>query len=167
MDLPLPVVALKYAMREHERGVSETDGPNDSPAIREYLAAAGIHNPAPWCAALVQWAADRAAMLKAIDNPLREVKHEAYVPSYVHWAQTRGKVVKASDVGLGDIFCLWHAGKQRYAHMGLVRAPPFETDSYRSIEGNSNADGSREGTRIVSKTRDVTDGTLFIRWSED
>lgn len=164
--LDLPVVALKYAMRELERGVEE-EGDNWGPSVQGYLEAAEISVPAPWCAAAVQWCAEKAAMLKGVANPLEAVEHEAYVPSYVDWAEASQKIVNPSALGPGDLFCLYHRGKGRYAHMGFVREPPFDGWEYVTVEGNSNTDGSREGTRWVEKKRPVNETTLFIRWSED
>ena len=173
--LPLQMAALAYAQDELAKGVEETS-PNDSPAIRAYLAEAGIEVPAPWCAAFVNWCARKAADAHGVHSPLEDVPLEALVQSYVDYGQRHGWIIddeQADAVKPGDLFCLWYphlnGGRGRYGHIGFVREVPALHDGERfgTIEGNSNTDGSREGTKVVAKQRPVTGRTLFLRWWED
>lgn len=168
-DLRLPSLALLIADDQLEADVREIAW-NDSPQIREYLEAADIHDPAPWCAAFCYWSVREAAAAKGEPNPLDVVELPAYVPSYVQAARKHGWLLHADQydrVASADLFCLWSAARERFAHIGFVKRPPYEGNDFTTIEGNSNADGSREGVAVVSQERALTDGVKFISWSEE
>lgn len=163
-EIQLRHVAAAIAMSEYERGVRETSE-NWGPRIAEYLANCDppIHSPAPWCAAFVQFCADRAAVLLGEKNPLDAVKQEAYVQSYYDWAHANGLVLpKNVRPKFGDLGMIYYPSLKRYGHIFFVVQ---EDDGWVwSIDGNSNSDGSREGREIVNKKRAVSTNFAFARW---
>lgn len=166
--LPLQQAALLVALDELAEGVRE-ETPNDSPAIRQYLQEANIAEPAPWCAAFVNWCAKQAAVKKGVESPLEAVELEAYVPSYRQHGEAQGWVVPASEVAPGDLFLLYHRTKGRYAHIGFVHRPPSGSTgrTYKTVEGNTNEEGLREGVAVMARQRTVSTETLFMAWGRE
>ena len=51
----------------------------------------------------------------------------------------------------------WEADLGRYMHTGIVTAYDPGTCVFKTIEGNTNTDGSREGYEAARQTRDIRD----------
>lgn len=140
-------------------------GENWGPKVKEYLAAANVRNPAPWCAAFVNWGAEKTAAKLGVKSPLEQVPLQAYVQSYVDHGKTNGWVVKKEQVAPGDLFCVWHQSLKRYGHIGMVISVDLKKGTFQAIEGNTNDDGSREGYEVAKRTRTITGNILFLRWA--
>jgi len=164
--LPLHLAALSYA--SDMIGVTEdkVDGQfgNWGPKVKEFLKAANVYQPAPWCAAFVNWCAEQGAYDHQVTSPLEEVPNQAYVPSYMDWATETGKFITPHEAGPGDLFALYFESLKRYAHIGFVLEVNPEEGWLDTIEGNSNEEGSREGYQVVSRRRRLVPTTAFIRW---
>ena len=61
----------------------------------------------------------------------------------------------------GRIFLL-HNGA-RFHHCGFVKAPAA-AEAWVTLEGNTNAGGSPEGTGVFERTRTFAPSTRFIDW---
>jgi hypothetical protein len=60
------------------------------------------------------------------------------------------------------VFLQWHSDLGRYSHTGFVRAVVGQT--FTTIEGNSNDEGSREGYEVCSNVRPLTPKKyVFVR----
>jgi hypothetical protein len=147
-----------------QEGVHEV-GENWGPKVKEYLAAASVDNPAPWCAAFVNWCAEQAAKELEVKSPLELVPNQAYVQSYVDYAKAHGWVVDRREARTGDLICVWHQSLKRYGHIGLVTGWTTDSKLIRTIEGNTNDDGSREGYEVAKRDRTPTTSILILRWS--
>lgn len=165
----LAQIALGVAVAEV--GVREQGGANRGPQVRKYLADCDPPLPEgnPWCAAFVQYCADHAARTAEVPNPLDDVKLEAFVQSYFDWASAGGKLVTASQAKPGDLV-LFNFGGARWDHIGFVLQPPIAKDGgwkpMRTVEGNTNDGGSREGDGVYVRAREVRDHTtIFVRWA--
>lgn len=147
--------AILAAAYEHDvLKVRETDGPNDSPRIREYLKSVGISFPAPWCAAFVTWCLVVKAGYSRRDLPIKA----ASTCAWAAWAKNKGLLSNEVAVAKrGDLFVWCEKG---LGHIGfIIESKKFAgTWWLRTIEGNSNEDGSREGTMV---TRRGTQGKMF------
>lgn len=165
--LRLSTLALLIADDQLDARVEELT-PNWGPQIQEYLDSVDIDHPAPWCAAFVYWCIEEACSVKQVANPADGVSLKGYVPSWVKYGRQEGWVVPDEEAGTGDLFCLYYDRRGRFGHIGFVREPPRESGLWTTIEGNSNEGGSREGTKVVSRRRDLATlpGTVFLRWSE-
>jgi len=127
----------------------EPIGSNRGPWVDLYLEAAGAELGEPWCAAFVTY------LLKECgDDSLPE--SPAAVVNWSRWAEAKGHIV--SDPARGDLFFLLHADGE--GHMGIVLENMGS--AIRTIEGNSNTDGSREGYEVVRHERPLA-GLRFIR----
>lgn len=128
----------------------EPKGSNSGPWVDRYLRAAGVDFPAPWCASFVTYLLKQCDYAHAPAGP-------AAVASWAHWAEATHRVT--TNPRRGDLFFLLHADGT--GHMGIVlEARPDVT--IRTIEGNTNDDGSREGYEVVRRVRPER-GLRFIR----
>ena len=165
----LAEVALGVAIGDLARDVREYGGDNRGPEVSEYLRNAGIGVAAAWCAAAVQFWGDKAARINEASNPLDDVAREALVADYVSLAEERGWIVDAAQVRRGDLMCFRFGSSGRWNHIGIVMDPPLRMAGgwgrVRTIEGNTNQAGSREGDGVFQKRRSVSPGRVcFIRW---
>lgn len=146
-------------------GVRERGGENRGPEVTEFLRRANIHVPAPWCAAYVNTCAEIGAEKLGVLSPLEEVPLQAYVQSYYQHFSKLGFIVEPHEVMPGDLFVLWYPHLKRYGHIGFVKDIDVRRNRYTTIEGNTNAAGSREGDGVYSKTRHLGSRVKFIRWT--
>ena len=160
--LPLHLAAISYA--RDMIGVREI-GHNTGPEVDMFLYAAKLYPGDPWCAAFINWGVEQGAAVTGIESPLEDVPLQGYVQSYVDYGEANGWVIPAHLAGLGDLFCVYHHSKARYAHIGFVYGIDYEEGTFTTIEGNSNTTGSREGIEVVELTRKITDGILFLRYA--
>lgn len=129
----------------------EPESSNRGPWVDRYLAAAGVEPGNPWCAAFVTFLAGVAGY---DDLP----SHPAAVASWAHWARdTR----RRRDVPRrGDLFYILHPSGT--GHMGIVLSPPDGAGQIRTIEGNTNEGGGREGYEVARRERHAR-SLKFIR----
>lgn len=136
------------ALLGEQVGVQEVPlGSNDGPMVRKYLHAAGASVGDPWCAAIQHWAFAQ----------LGELGHGAYCPNWF----PKARIISRADAAPGDQMGVYFASKGRIAHMGTVTR--VERREYETIEGNTNAQGSREGDRCARRIRD-RDQVIIARW---
>jgi hypothetical protein len=125
-------------------GVTETTGRNDGPEIARMLAVCGMGEGNPWCAAYIALALTK--------NNLSPPNACAWSPSYfpeskIVWRKGESKLIPE-----GAVFGLWFNNLNRVAHVGVV-----VKDTGRgwviTMEGNTNADGSRDGNMAATRMR--------------
>lgn len=124
-------------------------GSNSGEWVNRYLASAGVDPGEPWCASFITYLLKFVGHMPAVSGP-------AAVASWAHWAEKHGAIV--SQPKRGDLFFLLHANGQ--GHIGIVLENTG--GKIRTIEGNSNDDGSREGYEVVRRSRAIA-GLRFIR----
>jgi hypothetical protein len=133
-------------------GVTEATGHNDGPAVEMYLASVGLGKGYPWCMAFVYWCAKQAAGKLGMVNPLKQTGGVLD-----QWQSGHGTHISVPEQG--SIFIMREA--EGY-HTGIVTGV-FKDGLLHTIEGNTNNNGSREGTSVLRKTRYVKDMVGFIR----
>ena len=136
-----------------ENGVCEDPtNQNRGPRVDDYIKSVGL-NPAgnpphgyPWCMCFVYWCFEQASIALGQSNPCLRTAGVVH-----HWEATRGKKVLAADVandhGLvvpGMVFCKSTVD----SHTGIVCQ--VTDQGIITIEGNTNAAGSREGNAVVA-----------------
>ena len=104
------ILALESALRDV--GVHEMPpGSNWGQRVAQYLRAAGINSPAPWCAAFVTYHLRKVGYEVTTPNP-------ASVENWVVWARKHGDLVARPF--RGDLVCYdWNADNW-YDHIGFV-----------------------------------------------
>jgi hypothetical protein len=123
------------------------DGKNSGLRVRAYQRATWLEpGPWPWCAAFVSW-----CLMQAIGP---QTKHEgkwrcrdARAYGWEDWAAKRGITMldETADLLPGDIITF------DFSHIGIVESD--EGQKVVTIEGNTNAEGSREGDGVYRKVR--------------
>ena len=151
--------ALFLAAEECDvRHVREVGGANRGPRVEEYLRSVGLGPGNPWCAAFVSWCLRHAGFLGGPTSGAGAVRY------WAKWADDRGKLLSGGAFAKrGDLF-LW-LNTNGTGHIGFVceGTRKLGISWIRTIEGNSNENGSWEGDRVVRKWRRVSAKTRFIR----
>jgi hypothetical protein len=124
-------------------GIREATGRNDGAEIETYLHSVGGRVGQPWCAAFVYWCFRQNAV-KAPRSP--------YSPDFFrrNIIYTRGAPISKLPSS-GDVFGIYFPGKGRIAHVGFI--DKWGEKWVETVEGNTNAAGSREGDGVYKKKR--------------
>jgi hypothetical protein len=147
------MVRLALEAARSQVGVRE-QGENRGPQVDEYLRSVGLGPGYPWCAAFVYWCIEQAARRLKQPNPFIRT---AYCPTIANWART-GEILEAAPRG-GDVFLVYSA---RARHTGFVSA--VEGRLFRTVEGNTNLEGSPEGIGVFERVRQIGPRYRFVRW---
>lgn len=160
MSLAKTIVELA----KKEVGVEEVNGSNCGPRVNEYKAATKLPPTEawPWCAAFVCWLV-REAMLKedGAYTFLRPITAGAW--DFENWSlkqdgSTQTKRSPGSDIQAGDIVIF------KFSHIGICLRGP-EAGRIRTVEGNTDAAGSREGGGVFEKSRSLDSIKTRIRFT--
>jgi len=151
---PSPLLAAALGVAVSQDRVREHGGPNRGREVEGYLASVGASAGHPWCQAFVYWCFDEAAKSVHSANPV--VKTAGVLD---HWAKApvdaRVYARAAFDdprlIRPGAIFIVDHGSGK--GHTGLVTR--VLAGEIGTVEGNTNARGSREGDGVHEKTRTI------------
>jgi hypothetical protein len=128
-----------------ELWVRETDGPNDSPRIREYQRVTGNAPPDPWCASFQAWAGVQVyghAWPLKLTGSCQQLR----LNGILHGRLNRMPAI-------GSLFLLIDPKRDVAHHVGLVTGDPTRTGIFPTIEGNTNPGGGREGYGVFVRAR--------------
>lgn len=143
MSIPLDIALSQVGVEE------EPHGSNWGTKVKEYLAAAGITVPAPWCMAFVVWCFKHAQHVFPVT---------ASCTFLLNWAKEKKCIV--ADPQPGDIFLLLRAGGKSAFHTGFVTS--VGSLFFGTVEGNSNSFGSPEGYEVIRRKR-LRRNVAFVR----
>lgn len=151
-------IATLATIAEREVGVRE-EGNNGGARIREYQASTSLApGEWPWCAAFVSWClvqwlrepGNFEAVARSDNDTIRAWRcASARAYAWEQWARgnTRCLVLdEHAPLQRGDIVTF------DFSHIGIVTAPS-DNGVVMTVEGNTNADGSREGDGVYAKRR--------------
>ncbi|GAA3568028.1 hypothetical protein [Kribbella ginsengisoli] len=124
-------------------------GSNKNP----YAAKAGHANGQAWCATFLVagWKINKVPLVAGTDT--------AFTPSMQAGFKNAGKLFNSPRAG--DVGFLFDKDLGRIAHVFFVER--VEGDFVKSIEGNTNLDGSRTGVGVFRHSRRWTGGATMIR----
>ena len=131
--------------------VRETTGKNDGPWVEAIQRTTGNKKGDPWCASFVNWVLDIAYRDM---NPL-----PATASCDVLLEFARKNQLLTNTPQPGDVFLVMRT-KNDAIHTGIVTE--VKADTVKTIEGNTNRDGAREGNGVWARER-ARAGLLFIR----
>lgn len=156
---------VEIALREV--GTEEVTGTNCGPRVNEYKAATELPPTKswPWCAAFVCWLvreAMRATGIKETAYFKRPVTASAC--GFEAWslaqdATTNTRKPHRGDIKPGDIVVF------TFSHIGIALTEPDADGFVRTIEGNTDGDGSREGGAVLTKKRPLSKIRSRIRFT--
>ena len=127
-------------------GVEELTGNNDHPMITKAMNLCGLSGEKgyPWCA---------ACMAEIHNEANLTAPHSARVVDWfkqnVIWKQNWGD--KQFYVKAGMVGAIYYRSLGRYGHIVLITGE--DNNNYYTLEGNTNAAGSREGQGFYKKVR--------------
>jgi hypothetical protein len=130
-------------------------GSNNGPMVDKFNASCGFSRAdhAPWCASVAHYG--------YLQNGLQ--RPGAYSPSWF----TKARAISRDKVVPADVALVWFASKGRYAHtIACVEKVTFSAGrvvQVITLEGNTNAQGSREGDQFARRMRPA-DTVQFVRW---
>jgi hypothetical protein len=149
------------AIARAELGVKETSR-NQGEGLAKYWQATdypdGMQNREPWCAAFAAWC------VLMILGPFVKRPKSAAVRRWVPEALKLGWLVFGPRDGLyfpsaGDLVVF------TFSHIGIVEG--FDGATVRTIEGNTDDAGGREGVKVCRKRRSLEECRSFIRLPEE
>jgi hypothetical protein len=156
--LPVDVPALLKTFASYV-GIKESPvGSNNGVMVNKFNASCGLApgDHAPWCASVAHYG---YMVNGAPDRP------GAYSPSWYR----RTRVIPAAMVQPGDVGLIYFPSKGRYAHVisaiEKVNRSGRIVISYVTLEGNTNAMGSREGDSFARRVR-PSDTVKTVRWTK-
>ena len=135
-------------------GVQEVPkGSNAGKDVEKYLKSIGLGKGFPWCMAFVYWCVNEASVKLAMKNPLLKTG------GVLNQWNSR-PALRVSDPKPGDVFIMDY-GKGK-GHTGFVESV-LANGRIKTIEGNTNDDGSREGHEVCRRTRQISACKGFLR----
>lgn len=151
------------ALARLEIGVEEVDGTNCGVRVDAYKSATNLppHEAWPWCAAFIDWLVREAVRTDGPYTFARPTTAGAW--NLENWSKkqdgsTHTLRTPGNDIKSGDIVIF------KFSHVGIcVRGP--EADRIRTIEGNTDAAGSREGGGVFEKSRSLDSIKTRIRFT--
>lgn len=138
-----------------EVGVVETSE-NQGPGIQKYWTATtypgGYNDRQPWCAAFVSWCVRQSGIFSEEDRPKSAAAFKG--GGFEAWAKSKPSVVAFSmgsrSIKAGDLVIF------SFSHIGIATSDSDINGNFRTIEGNTNAAGSREGNGVWEKSRNIS-----------
>ncbi|MDA6068000.1 CHAP domain-containing protein [Flavobacterium sp. AC] len=128
---------------------------NAGPAVEKYLKSVGLGKGYAWCMAFVYWSVKEASLQLDIINPL--AKTAGVLAMFNKMEKLRVTIPQPGDFFIMDF------GKGN-GHTGFVEKI-LPNGKLQTIEGNTNADGSREGYEVARRyDRKISQMKGFIRF---
>lgn len=128
---------------------------NAGPFVEPIQKTTGNKPPDPWCASFVAY----AGVSSFGDSwPLPKT---ASCQALYEYGKKHGLLV--TDPQPGDVFLLWYPKLRRYAHTGVLTGV-LPDGKVATVEGNTTNDGSREGWRVLERTRTLKPEDAILRW---
>ena len=137
-------------------GIRELTGHNDGKAVEMYLHAVNLGKGNPWCAAFVKWNYDQAGIKTTINGMALSVHRPG------HFVYFKGNFT--SEPVPGDAFTLYFPSLGRIGHTGFYDGR-INTSVFKTVEGNTNQAGSREGDGVYRKYRSFHATYSISRWA--
>lgn len=135
------------ATAESQLHVREATGSNDGKDIKKYLEVTGLGEGYPWCAAFVSWVFEEAGGT----GPRSARVVDWFKSNIVYKSEWRQQNITPEP---GMVIGLYYPKLGRYGHIGIVdKVHPGQLHTIITIEGNTNAAGSREGQGVYRKIR--------------
>lgn len=141
-----------------EIGVREEGGNNRGERIGQYLAATGLGQGHPWCAAFTKFVYEE----NTIPTPGATAWSPSWFPkSRTYWS--RGN--DPATIQKADIFGLHYTNLGRIGHVGIIEK--VDDKWLYTIEGNTGDDQGRDGDVVRRHKRSIKTITKISNWIEE
>ncbi|KPK37042.1 MAG: hypothetical protein AMJ65_15535 [Phycisphaerae bacterium SG8_4] len=163
----LPVELAVLSVARDFIGLQEI-GNNRGPAVEFFQKLGGSEPGAPWCASFVNACAEIGCALKNVYSPFEKIRPDLqdYVQAYVDYGRDNDWEITFAFAFPGCIGALWKPSLDRFAHLFFVDEVYRVHGKFRTVEGNTNAEGGREGIEVASLTRSASDRIVFFDWTK-
>jgi len=124
--------------------VKELTGNNDGQEVEMFIEASGLDAKGqyPWCAAFISY----IYQANCLGVPPYSARAAAWFPPE--------RIIPDKDAVTGDVYSLYYNSLGRIGHIGMYLLPYLnETPYVVGGEGNTNAEGSREGNQVAKRLR--------------
>jgi len=140
-------------------GIEENPrGSNSGQALESMLKETNFTPGNAWCMFFCE------AVLKAVFHPTEAIPawivHTGSCADQAHKAMLLGRTSEWPATGC---IVLFRGGPRGFHHAGIVSEVTSSGTSFRSVEGNTNSDGSVEGYAVCEHTHTRTD-QVFVIW---
>ena len=152
----MKLAKLLAELAQREVGVEEIDGTNCGPRVNEYKAATNLPPTEawPWCAAFVCWIVREAIRATGgqytFQRPTTAGAWDLENWSRAQDESTQTRRPHGGDIQAGDILCY------TFSHTGVAISEPDAQGYVQTVEGNTDAAGSREGGGVFRKARHLS-----------
>ena len=152
-DIAQAEVGVREEPRDSNRGAR----------VEEYQRATWLDGSGwPWCAAFVCWVIQQVETAQAL--PFQRPR-TAGAWDFINWAQGQGLLRfdprgNSSEIRRGDIVVF------TFSHIGICNETTTG-DTVHTVEGNTNASGSREGGGVYKQSRKRSQIRCVIRLEEE
>ncbi len=147
---------VEYARQHLKQHPIEIGGENSGPWVRLYMGG-NEGRSWPWCAGFATWVLRQAAQSAGVSSPHPYAYGCDFLAVKGQNSGTFVKVRNASHFSLvkpGYLFLIRRTDWD-WTHIGIVES--VDGDTMKTIEGNTNDAGSREGFEVCRRTRALID----------
>lgn len=145
------------AIAQSYRGIIEVKGNKGfgNKAFEDKMRALGFYTGAPWCSFFVELVYREAYTdhngMRAVINLCCSGNAQDTLRNFI----ANGTFATGTVPKIGAIV-IWQMGSGTNGHAGIVVGVDLINNTMTTIEGNTNATGSREGDRVAQKPRTIT-----------
>jgi len=138
-----------------EVGTKE-EGTNVGKRVNEYKACTALNPTIPWywCAAFVCWVVKTAMKLDGVKYTFKPPTTAAAY-GFDEWSLAQDDSTKTARKHNGEAVGVFSL--KSVSHCGIAIGPPDKNGWFPTVEGNTNASGSRNGDGVYRKRRHVSD----------
>lgn len=141
-----------------EVGTKETGTSNRGPRVDEYQRATWLKEKdwGPWCASFVCWCIREVLKAEGIKETTGFKRPQtAGAFDFERWSlaqdnSTQTRKPCGTDIKRGDLVIF------SFSHIGIATGPPNSKGVFPTIEGNTNARGSRTGGMVCEGSRNIS-----------
>lgn len=165
----MPTLAeLIPGIAKKEVGIEEVNGTNCGPRVNEYKAATNLpaNESWAWCAAFVDWVVAEAMRIGLASGHKYTFRRPVTAGAWdlENWSlkqdnSTQTRKQPGRDIKAGDIVIF------TFSHVGIAIGPPDADGYVPTVEGNTDAAGSREGGGVFQKRRHISKIRSRIRFT--
>lgn len=164
--MPAPFFAsLVLAAAQCFNHVPEVGGDNHGQMVELFLKFVGLPAGEPWCAAALSYIGHNALLDLDTGKSLWPLPLTGGCAVLGDFAAKHNALTSTPSAGM--VFLVFEPSLKRFGHTGFVRAVAGHGSlECTTCEGNTTADGSRNGWEYLCRTRtfDLARGDRFIDW---